>query len=211
MSISVGSQIPNVTLHVLGENGMPSPVNSLDVLGKGKVVLFAVPGAFTPGCSMVHLPGYVKNQAALRAKGVDTIACVSVNDPWVMDQWGKASGAEGIVMLADGAGVFTNAMGLAMDGSAFGLGARSQRYSAIIENGVVTELNVEEGAGITVSACEIVLEHLGSPRDPGTRCAGFRPRWLPRSRRVTIRERARGRASDPAVRRSSCTPTPRLA
>jgi peroxiredoxin len=109
---------------------------------------------------MVHLPGYVKNQAALRAKGVDTIACVSVNDPWVMDQWGKASGAEGILMLADGAGLFTNEMGLAMDGSAFGLGARSQRYSAIIENGVVTELNVEEGAGITVSACEIVLEHL---------------------------------------------------
>lgn len=160
MSISVGSQIPNVTLHVLGENGLPSPVNSHDVLGKGKVVLFAVPGAFTPGCSMVHLPGYVKNQAALRAKGVDTIACVSVNDPWVMDQWGKASGAEGILMLADGAGVFTNAMGLAMDGSAFGLGARSQRYSAIIEDGVVKELNVEEGAGITVSACEIVLEHL---------------------------------------------------
>ena len=160
MSISVGSQIPNVTLHVLGENGMPSPVNSHDVLGKGKVVLFAAPGAFTPGCSMVHLPGYVKNQAALRAKGVDTIACVSVNDPWVMDQWGKASGAEGILMLADGAGLFTNEMGLAMDGSAFGLGARSQRYSAIIENGVVTELNVEEGAGITVSACEIVLEHL---------------------------------------------------
>ena len=160
MSISVGSQIPNVTLHVLGENGMPSPVNSHEVLGKGKVVLFAVPGAFTPGCSMVHLPGYVKNQAALRAKGVDTIACVSVNDPWVMDQWGKASGAEGILMLADGAGVFTNAMGLAMDGSAFGLGARSQRYSAIIEDGIVKELNVEEGAGITVSACEIVLEHL---------------------------------------------------
>jgi len=122
--------------------------------------LFAVPGAFTPGCSMVHLPGYVKNQAALRAKGVDTIACVSVNDPWVMDQWSKASGAEGILMLADGAGAFTAAMGLAMDGSGFGLGSRSQRYSAIIENGVITEINVEEGAGITVSACEIVLEHL---------------------------------------------------
>ena len=99
MTISVGNQIPNVTLHVLGDNGMPAPVNSVDVLGKGKVVLFAVPGAFTPGCSLVHLPGYVKNQAALRAKGVDTIACVSVNDPWVMDQWGKSSGAEGIVML----------------------------------------------------------------------------------------------------------------
>jgi peroxiredoxin len=109
---------------------------------------------------MAHLPGYVKNQAALRDKGVDTIACVSVNDPWVMDQWSKASGAEGILMLADGAGAFTAAMGLAMDGSGFGLGSRSQRYSAIIENGVITEINVEEGAGITVSACEIVLEHL---------------------------------------------------
>jgi len=160
MTISVGSNIPNVTMHILGDNGMPSPVNSVDALGKGKVVLFAVPGAFTPGCSMVHLPGYVKNQAALRAKGVDTIACVSVNDPWVMDQWSKASGAEGILMLADGAGAFTAAMGLAMDGSGFGLGSRSQRYSAIIENGVITELNVEEGGGITVSACEIVLEHL---------------------------------------------------
>ncbi|MFM7757293.1 MAG: redoxin family protein, partial [Actinomycetota bacterium] len=88
MTIAVGDKIPNVTLHVLGENGMPSPVQSHDVLATGKVVLFAVPGAFTPGCSMVHLPGYVKNQAALRAKGVQTIACISVNDPWVMDNWG---------------------------------------------------------------------------------------------------------------------------
>jgi peroxiredoxin len=160
MAIAVGDEIPNVTLHVLGENGMPSPVQSHDVLGTGKVVLFAVPGAFTPGCSMVHLPGYVKNQAALRAKGIQTIACISVNDPWVMDNWGKTSGADGIVMLADGAGAFTKAMGLEMDGSGFGLGFRSQRYSAILEDGVVKELNVEEGPGITVSACEVVLEHL---------------------------------------------------
>lgn len=160
MSIAVGDKIPNVTLHVLGENGMPSPVQSHDVLATGKVVLFAVPGAFTPGCSMVHLPGYVKNQAALRAKGVQTIACVSVNDPWVMDNWGRTSGADGIVMLADGAGAFTKAMGLELDGSGFGLGFRSQRYSAILEDGVVKELNIEQGPGITVSACEVVLDHL---------------------------------------------------
>ncbi|MFM8483835.1 MAG: peroxiredoxin [Actinomycetota bacterium] len=160
MAIAVGDKIPNVTLHVLGENGMPSPVQSHDVLATGKVVLFAVPGAFTPGCSMVHLPGYVKNQAALRAKGVRTIACISVNDPWVMDNWGKTSGADGIVMLADGAGAFTKAIGLEMDGSGFGLGFRSQRYSAILEDGVVKELNIEEGPGITVSACEVVLDHL---------------------------------------------------
>lgn len=160
MAIAVGEKIPNVTLHVLGENGMPSPVQSHDVLATGKVVLFAVPGAFTPGCSMVHLPGYVKNQAALRAKGVQTIACISVNDPWVMDNWGKTSGADGIVMLADGAGAFTKAIGLEMDGSGFGLGFRSQRYSAILEDGVVKELNVEEGPGISVSACEVVLDHL---------------------------------------------------
>lgn len=159
MAISVGDKIPNVQLRVLGASGMPEPVNSLDVLGKGKVVLFAVPGAFTPGCSMVHLPGYVKNRDALKAKGVETIACISVNDPWVVDAWGKAQGADGIVMLAD-SGDFTKAVGLEMDGSAFGLGTRSQRYSAVLVDGVVTEINVEDGPGVTVSACEVVLGHL---------------------------------------------------
>ena len=95
----------------------------------------------------------------MTATGVSTIACVSVNDPWVMDAWGKAQGADGIVMLADG-GDFTRAMGLEMDGSGFGLGTRSQRYSAIVENGVVTEINVEDGPGVSVSACEVVLGHL---------------------------------------------------
>jgi len=160
MTIAPGDKIPNVTLHVLGDNGMPSPVQSHDVLATGKVVLFAVPGAFSPGCSLVHLPGYVKNQAALRAKGVQTIACISVNDPWVMDVWSKTNGAEGILMLADAAGAFTKAMGLELDGSGFGLGFRSQRYSAILEDGVIKELNIEEGPGITVSTCEMVLEHL---------------------------------------------------
>ena len=159
MAISVGDKIPNVQFRVLGSSGMPETVNSHDVLGKGKVVVFAVPGAFTPGCSMVHLPGYVKNREALRAKGVETIACVSVNDPWVMDAWGKAQGADGILMLAD-SGDFTKSVGLEMDGSGFGLGTRSQRYSAILQDGVVTEINVEQGPGVTVSACEIVLGHL---------------------------------------------------
>ena len=159
MAISVGDKIPNVPFRVLGSSGMPETVNSHDVLGKGKVVVFAVPGAFTPGCSMVHLPGYVQNRDALKAKGVETIACVSVNDPWVMDAWGKAQGADGIVMLAD-SGEFTKSVGLEMDGSGFGLGTRSQRYSAILQDGVVTEINVEQGPGVTVSACEIVLGHL---------------------------------------------------
>lgn len=159
MALSVGDTIPNVQLRVLGANGMPETVSSHDVLGKGRVVVFAVPGAFTPGCSMVHLPGYVKNRDALRAKGVETIACVSVNDPWVMDAWGKAQGAEGIVMLAD-SGEFTKSAGLEMDGSGFGLGTRSQRYSAILQDGVVQEINIESGPGVDVSACEIVLNHL---------------------------------------------------
>ncbi|MBU3689768.1 MAG: peroxiredoxin [Acidimicrobiales bacterium mtb01] len=159
MAISVGDKIPNVQFRVLGSSGMPETVNSHDALGKGKVVVFAVPGAFTPGCSMVHLPGYVQNREALKAKGVETIACVSVNDPWVMDAWGKAQGADGILMLAD-SGEFTRSVGLEMDGSGFGLGTRSQRYSAILQDGVVTEINVEQGPGVTVSACEIVLGHL---------------------------------------------------
>lgn len=159
MAISVGDKIPNVQLRVLSATGMPEPVNSHDVLAKGTVVLFAVPGAFTPGCSMIHLPGYVKNRESLKAKGVETIACISVNDPWVMDAWGKAQGADGIVMLADG-GEFTKAVGLEMDGSGFGLGTRSQRYSAILKDGVVQEINIEDGPGVSVSACEVVLGHL---------------------------------------------------
>lgn len=160
MAIKVGDRIPDVQVHVLGDNGMPAPVNTGEVLGSGKVVLFAVPGAFTPGCSQVHLPGYVKNSAELRAKGISKIVCVSVNDPWVMDAWSKAQGAGDIVMLADGSGAFTAAMGLALDGSGFGLGMRSQRYSAVITDGVLTEINVEAGPGVDVSACEVIMKKL---------------------------------------------------
>ena len=160
MSVSVGDQIPDVQVHLMGAEGMPEPVQSGELLGTGKVVLFAVPGAFTPGCSQIHLPGYVANADEVLAKGVDRIVCVAVNDAWVMDEWGRTQGSDKITMLSDGSGTFTAAMGLEMDGSGFGLGTRSQRYAAIIENGTITELKVEEGGGVDVSACEAVLDSL---------------------------------------------------
>jgi peroxiredoxin len=160
VSVKVGDQVPDVQVHVMGDNGMPSPVSTRGVLGTGKVVLFAVPGAYTPGCSKVHLPGFVERQGELRDKGVDTIACIAVNDPWVMQAWAKDQGAEGITMLADGAGAFAKAMGLDFDGSGFGLGLRSQRYAAVIEDGVVTSLDVEPGGGVDVSSCSAVLARL---------------------------------------------------
>jgi glutaredoxin/glutathione-dependent peroxiredoxin len=156
MAIEVGSKIPDVGVKVL-RDGAPTTVQTGDVLGSGKVVLVAVPGAFTPGCSKLHLPGYVQNAEALRAKGVDTIACISVNDAWVMDAWGEAQGAGDIVMLADGNGEFAAAMGLTLDGSGAGLGTRSQRYAAVIEDGVITDLEIEPNTGVDVSSCDNVL------------------------------------------------------
>lgn len=154
----VGDRIPDVDVRVLNAEGAPETVKTGDVLGSGKVVLFAVPGAFTPGCSKIHLPGYVANADELKAKGVDTIACIAVNDAWVMDAWGKGQGAEGkVLMLADGSGDFATAMDLVLDGSGAGLGKRSKRYAAIIEDGVITSLDVDD-SGIAVSACEAVLE-----------------------------------------------------
>jgi len=159
MSIQVGDRIPDVEVRTLNAEGAPETVRTGDVLGTGKVVLFAVPGAFTPGCSKVHLPGYVAKADELKAKGVDTIACVAVNDAWVMGAWSDAQGAGGkVLMLADGSGDFSEAMGLLNDLTAAGMGKRSRRYAAVIEDGVVTSLDVEETGGITVSACEAVLE-----------------------------------------------------
>jgi peroxiredoxin len=159
MAVKVGDPIPDVEVRVMNAEGAPEVVRTGEVLGKGKVVLFAVPGAFTPGCSKVHLPGYVAGADDLKAKGVDTIACVAVNDAWVMDAWAKDQGAQGkVLMLADGSGDFTEAMGLVMDGSAFGLGKRSKRYAAVIEDGIIKSLDVEESGGITVSACESILQ-----------------------------------------------------
>jgi peroxiredoxin len=160
MTISKGDQIPDVELFTMGEQG-PQKVTTGEVLGSGKVVLFAVPGAFTPGCSMTHLPGFVERADELKAKGVDTLACIAVNDAFVMGAWGEAHGVDGkIVMLADGNGAFTEAVGLVMDGSGFGLGQRSKRYAAVIEDGVVTQLEVDEAGGIDKSSCSNILSLL---------------------------------------------------
>jgi peroxiredoxin len=157
MAVEVGSKVPDVAVKVM-RDGKPEEVNTGDVLGKGKVVLFAVPGAFTPGCSKIHLPGYVEHGAELKAKGVDTIACISINDAWVMEAWGEAHGVgDDIVMLADGIGAFTEAMGLAADMSGAGLGTRSKRYAAVIEDGTITDLEVEPAPGVDVSSCESIL------------------------------------------------------
>ena len=156
MTISVGDRLPDAELRTMTPDG-PTVVKSAEVLGTGKVVLFAVPGAFTPGCSNVHLPGFVERAAELKAKGVTTIACVAVNDPFVMDAWGKAHGVgDDILLLSDGNGEFTAAMGLELDGSGFGLGKRSKRYAAIVEDGVLTSLDVDE-KGIDLSTCSNIL------------------------------------------------------
>lgn len=160
MTIKVGDSIPNASLHTMTGEG-PKPITT-DAIFKGKkVVLFAVPGAFTPGCSNAHLPGFVVNVDAIKAKGVDTVACVAVNDAFVMDAWGKSQNAEHLLMLADGNGDFTRALGLELDATGFGLGKRSKRYSMIVDNGKVTHLNVEpDGAGIKESTAEKILEQL---------------------------------------------------
>jgi peroxiredoxin len=160
MTIAPGDHLPDVELHTMTKDGIKK-VRSNDVLGKGKVVLFAVPGAFTPTCSDHHLPGFVARAQDIRAKGVDKIACIAVNDAFVMDAWGRdRSVGNDVLMLADGNGEFTKAMGLEMDGSGFGLGSRSQRYAAVIEDGVVTELLVEPGPGLEASSAESVLAAL---------------------------------------------------
>ena len=161
MPIAVGDTIPDVTVRTLTESG-PTPVQTADVLGKGTVVLFAVPGAFTPTCSDVHLPSYVIRNEELRAKGVDTIACISVNDAFVMGAWGEQQGVgDGVLMLADGNGDFTKAIDLEMDGSGFGLGSRSQRYAMILRDGVVETLSIETAGGsIEKSGAEAILAAL---------------------------------------------------
>ena len=160
MAISVGDKIPDVTLRTMTADG-PAAVQSGDVLGSGRVVLFAVPGAFTPTCSDHHLPGFVLRADELAEKGVDAIACVAVNDAFVMGAWGEAQDTDGkVLMLSDGNGEFTAAVGLEMDGSGFGLGTRSQRYAAILDDGVVTELLVEPGPGLDASSVESVLGKL---------------------------------------------------
>ncbi len=159
MSISKGDALPNVTLVKPTESG-PEQVQSGDYFAGKKVALFAVPGAFTPTCSAKHLPGFVEKAEELKAKGIDEIVCTSVNDPFVMGAWQKADGSSDITFLADGNGDFAKAIGLTMDGSGFGLGTRSQRYSMIVDDGKVTELNVEAPGDFSVSSAEHLLGQL---------------------------------------------------
>ena len=158
--IKIGDTLPPMKLTAATSDG-PKEVSTEEVFGTGKAVLFAVPGAFTPTCSMKHLPGYLENLDALRAKGVDRVACVAVNDPFVLQAWAKEQGVDGrITMLADGSGAFTKALGLELDLTARGLGIRSQRYAMLVEHGRVAHLGIESPGGFEVSTAESVLTHL---------------------------------------------------
>ena len=162
MTIKIGDRIPDATLTTMTPEG-PRPVSTADLFGGKTVALFAVPGAFTPTCSARHLPGYKDNRADLAAKGVDTVACVAVNDAFVMGAWAEANqlnGADDIVMLADGNGDFTRKLGLSLDATGFGMGERSQRYSMLVKDGVVDQLNVEQGGEFKVSSAEHLLAQL---------------------------------------------------
>ncbi|MCB2065414.1 MAG: peroxiredoxin [Erythrobacter sp.] len=159
MTISKGDTLPDVKLVKATSEG-PDAVQSSDFFKGKKVALFSVPGAFTPTCSAKHLPGFVEKAAELKAKGVDEIACTAVNDAFVMGAWNKASGSGDITMLADGNGDFATALGLTMDGSGFGMGKRGQRFSMIVDDGVVTELNVEGPGEFKVSSAEHMLGQL---------------------------------------------------
>ena len=159
MTIQVGDKVPAATFQVMGADG-PTNLSSDEVFAGKKVVFFAVPGAFTPGCSMTHLPGFVVQADAIKARGVDTIACMSVNDAFVMGSWGQAQNAEQILLLADGNGAFTAAIGLELDASGFGMGTRCQRFGMIVEDGTVTHLAIEAPGEIKVSSAEAMLQAL---------------------------------------------------
>ncbi|MDA8261356.1 MAG: peroxiredoxin [Actinomycetota bacterium] len=160
MTVTVGSRVPDVKV-VAVENGATSEVMTGEYLGSGKVVLFGVPGAFTPTCSDYHLPGFVIRAEDLRAKGVDKIACIAVNDVFVMKAWAASQNiSDEVVLLADGNGDFAKAAGLELDGSGFGMGLRNQRFAMVIENGAVRSVAVEPGGGLTVSSADSVLASL---------------------------------------------------
>jgi peroxiredoxin len=160
MTINVGDTMPKGQFTRMGANG-PEPVSTDDLFKGKKVVLFSVPGAFTPTCSAKHLPGFINNFDQLKAKGVDTIACMAVNDVFVMKAWGDSSKAAGKVeMLADGNGDYARALGLELDASKFGMGTRSKRFSVIVDNGVVKTLNVEPPGEFGVSSAEAALKQL---------------------------------------------------
>ncbi len=159
MTISVGDKVPDVKLVKATQDG-PEAVQSTDYFAGKRVALFSVPGAFTPTCSAKHLPGFVDKAAEIKAKGIDEIACTAVNDPFVMKAWNAASGSADVTMLADGNGDFAKALGLTMDGSGFGLGTRGQRFSMVVNDGVVEQLNVEAPGDFNVSSAEYMVEHL---------------------------------------------------
>ena len=159
MTIKVGDKVPSVTLRRQTPEGLKE-ITTEELFGGKKVVLFAVPGAFTRTCSQRHLPSYVGNAAALRAKGVDAVACLAVNDAFVMDAWGKEHQADQIMMLSDGNADFTRAIGLELDRVKEGMGIRSQRYAMLVENGIVKRLNVEKPGEYAVSSAEAMLEGL---------------------------------------------------
>ncbi|GAA0213916.1 peroxiredoxin [Kangiella japonica] len=156
--IKVGDKLPNVTVKVMGKDG-PEDIQTDQIFSGNKVVLFAVPGAFTPTCSAAHLPGFVVNYDQIKEKGVDTVACMSVNDVFVMDAWEKDQNAENLLMIADGNADFSEALGLEMDGTGFGMGVRSKRFAMIAEDGVVTALEVDE-TGFEKSSAENILSLL---------------------------------------------------
>lgn len=161
MTIQVGNRLPDVPLTIASQDG-PKPTTSGQFFAGKRVALFAVPGAFTPTCSARHLPSYVDKAAELKDKGVDEVACISVNDPFVMAAWGQRDGSKDIVMLADGNGAFSDAVGLSFDGSQFGMGKRSQRYSMIVDDGVVEQLNIEQPGEYRASSAENMLDQLAT-------------------------------------------------
>ncbi len=159
MTIQTGDRIPDAQLTIASADG-PQAVSAADFFAGKKVALFAVPGAFTPTCSARHLPSYVEKAGELKAKGIDEIACISVNDPFVMAAWNERDGSRDVTMIADGNGQFTEALGLSFDGSKFGMGKRSQRYSMIVNDGTVEQVNVEAPGDYRVSGAEAMLEQL---------------------------------------------------
>jgi glutaredoxin/glutathione-dependent peroxiredoxin len=161
MAIGKGDRLPQATFRVLGPDGI-KPMTTEEVFDGKKVVLFAVPGAFTPTCHLNHLPGFLENAAAFKKRGIDTVACVAVNDPFVLAAWADASGGKGkVLFLSDGNAEFTRKIGMDFDGSGIGLGTRSKRYAMLVDDGVVTELNVEDSPGVAIeSTAEKLLAQL---------------------------------------------------
>jgi glutaredoxin/glutathione-dependent peroxiredoxin len=160
MTIKVGDKMPSGTLTLVTKDG-PQKVGADEFFAGKKVVLFSVPGAFTPTCDAKHLPGFVERAADLKGKGVDTVACIAVNDAFVMKAWGKAQGVEGKVeMIADGNAEYTKALGLDFDASGFGMGTRGQRFALVVDNGIVQQVNVEAKGEFRVSSADFIIEQL---------------------------------------------------